>query len=239
VAASDASGCNKTPGHAVEVLRQLGVIITVGLADSLTPSTIGPALYLATGRKRAWRVAQFTVGFFAVNFAGGLVLMIGPGRLLLGLVPHPQGTVRHVIELVAGGILVLAAVALWMGRQQLARRELPGRGGGGGSAVIAGASIAAIEFLTAAPYFAIIAGIVASSTNVAQQLVLLALHNATVALPLLAIIAVLLLAGERADRWLPRAAAWVQRRWPVIVSSLLMSVGGALTVLGGAGLVGQ
>lgn len=220
------------------MLRQLGVIITVGLADSLTPSTIGPALYLATGRKRAWRVAQFTAGFFAVNFAGGLVLMIGPGRLLLGLVPHPQGTVRHVIELVAGVILVLAAAALWMGRQRLARRELPGRGGGG-SAVIAGASIAAIELLTAAPYFAIIAGIVASSTNMAQQLVLLALYNATVALPLLAIIAVLLLAAERADRWLPRAAAWVQRRWPVIVSSLLMSVGGALTVLGGAGLVGQ
>lgn len=220
------------------MLRQLGVIITVGLADSLTPSTIGPALYLATGRKRAWRVAQFTAGFFAVNFAGGLVLMIGPGRLLLGLVPHPQGTVRHVIELVAGVILVLAAAALWMGRQRLARRELPGRGGGG-SAVIAGASIAAIELLTAAPYFAIIAGIVASSTNMAQQLVLLALYNATVALPLLAIIAVLLLAAERADRWLSRAAAWVQRRWPVIVSSLLMSVGGALTVLGGAGLVGQ
>jgi cytochrome c biogenesis protein CcdA len=221
------------------VLRQLGVMISVGLADSLTPSTIGPALYLATGRKRAWRVAQFTAGFFAVNFAGGLVLMIGPGRLLLGLVPHPQGTVRHVIELVAGVVLILAAVVLFMGRQRLARRELPGRGGSGGSALITGASIAAIELLTAAPYFAIIAGIVASSANVAQQLVLLALYNVTVALPLLAIIAVLLLTAERADRWLQKAAAWVQRRWPVVVSSLLIFVGGALSVLGGAGLVGQ
>jgi cytochrome c biogenesis protein CcdA len=221
------------------VLRQLGVMISVGLADSLTPSTIGPALYLATGRKRAWRVAQFTAGFFAVNFAGGLVLMIGPGRLLLGLVPHPQGTVRHVIELVAGVVLILAAVVLFMGRQRLARRELPGRGGSGGSALITGASIAAIELLTAAPYFAIIAGIVASSANVAQQLVLLALYNVTVALPLLAIIAVLLLTAERADRWLQKAAAWVQRRWPVVVSSLLIFVGGALSVLGGVGLVGQ
>jgi cytochrome c biogenesis protein CcdA len=221
------------------VLRELGAMISVGLADSLTPSTIGPALYLATGRRRAWRVAQFTAGFFAVNFAGGLVLMIGPGRLLLGLVPHPQGTVRHVIELVAGVILILAAVALWMGRARLARRELPGRGGSGGSAVIAGASIAAIELLTAAPYFAIIAGIVASSTSVAQELALLALYNVTVVLPLLAIIAVLLLAAERADRWLQKGAVWVQRRWPVVVSSLLMFVGGALTVLGGTGLVGQ
>src|SRR5512143_3314872 len=128
------------------MLRRVGVAISVGLADSLNPSTVGPALYLATVRKRVLRVMQFTIGVFSVTFAVGLVLTIGPGRLLLGLVPHPQRTVRHVIELVAGVILLVAAVALWRGRRSLARRELPMRGGGGGgSALIAGASIAAVE----------------------------------------------------------------------------------------------
>jgi hypothetical protein len=94
------------------MLRRIGVMITVGLADSLTPSTIGPAVYMATGRRRVLRVTQFTIGFFVVNFAFGLALLIGPGRLLLGLVPRPQGTVRHVIELVAGVVLMLVAVAL-------------------------------------------------------------------------------------------------------------------------------
>jgi len=59
------------------------------------------------------RVIQFTIGVFSVTFAGGLALTIGPGRLLLGLVPHPRGTVRHVIELVAGLVLLILAVALW------------------------------------------------------------------------------------------------------------------------------
>ncbi|MGB0091910.1 MAG: GAP family protein, partial [Solirubrobacteraceae bacterium] len=122
------------------MLRRVGVAISVGLADSLNPSTVGPALYLATVRNRVWRVTQFTIGVFSVTFAGGLVLTIGPGRLLLGLVPHPQGTVRHVIELVAGVVLLIVAVALWRGRRSLARRELPGRSGSGGSALIAGAS---------------------------------------------------------------------------------------------------
>jgi hypothetical protein len=84
------------------MLRLVGVVTSVGLADSLNPSTVGPALYLATVRKRVLRVMQFTIGVFTVNFAVGLLLTIGPGRSLLGLVPHPQHAVRHVIELVAG-----------------------------------------------------------------------------------------------------------------------------------------
>ena len=221
------------------MLRRIGVMISVGLADSLNPSTVGPALYLATVRKPVWRVAQFTVGVFAVNFAAGVVLTIGPGRLLLGLVPHPQGTVRHVIELVAGLVLLGVAVALWVGRRSLTRRELPMRNSGGGSALIAGASLAAVELPTAAPYFAVIAGIVASNASVGQEIVLLVLYNVAFVLPLLAIIMLVLFAGERADPWLQKGGAWLQRRWPVVLASLLLFVGSVLTVLGGTGLVKQ
>ena len=221
------------------MLRRIGVAISVGLADSLNPSTVGPALYLATVRKRVWRVTQFTIGVLSVTFAGGLLLTIGPGRLLLGLVPHPRGTVRHVIELVAGVVLLILAVALWLGRRSLARRELPGRSGGGGSALIAGASIAAVELPTAAPYFAVIAGIVASSASVPQEIGLLALYNVAFVLPLLTIIVVIAFGGERADRWLQSGGAWLQRRWPVVLAGLLLFVGSVLAVLGGTGLVRQ
>ena len=206
------------------MLRRVGVAISVGLADSLNPSTVGPALYLATVRNRVWRVTQFTIGVFSVTFAGGLVLTIGPGRLLLGLVPHPQGTVRHLIELVAGVVLLIVAVALWRGRRSLARRELPGRSGSSGSALIAGASIA---------------GIVASSASVPQEIGLLALYNVAFVLPLLVIVVVIAFGGERADRWLHQGGAWLQRRWPVVLASLLLFVGSVLAVLGGTGLVRQ
>lgn len=221
------------------MLRRIAVAISVGLADSINPSTVGPALYMATGRRRVWRVTQFTIGVFTVTLVGGIVLTIGPGRLLLGLVPHPQGTVRHVIELVAGILLLIIAVAIFMGRRPLARRELPGRGGGGGSALFTGALIAAIELPTAAPYFAVIAGIVASSASIPQEIGLLLLYNVAFIVPLLAIIAVMLFAGRHADSWLQRGGAWLQRRWPVVVASLLVFVGSVLAVLGGSGLVRQ
>jgi cytochrome c biogenesis protein CcdA len=221
------------------MLRLVGVVVSVGLADSLNPSTVGPALYLATVGRPVVRVIQFTIGVVSVNLVVGLVVMIGPGRLLLGLVPHPQRTARHVIELVAGVVLLVFAVALWRGRRSLARRELPMRSGGGGSALIAGASIAAVELPTAVPYFAVIAGIVASSASVPQEIGLLALYNVAFALPLLAIIVVLLVAGEQADPWLQKGGEWLQRRWPVVLATLLLVVGSGLTVLGGTGLVKQ
>ncbi len=221
------------------MLRRIGVVVSVGLADSLNPSTVGPALYLATVPRRVLRVMQFTIGVFSVDFAVGLALTIGPGRLLLGLIPHPQGTARHVIELLAGVALLIAAVALWRGRRSLARRELPMRSGSGGSAFVAGASIAAVELPTAVPYFAVIAGIVASSASVLQEIALVALYNVAFVLPLLAIVVLLLAAGSRADPWLQRGGAWLQRRWPVVLASLLLLVGSALSVLGGTGLVKQ
>lgn len=158
---------------------------------------MGAALYLATTPKRILRVTQFTIGVVAVNLTVGLVLTIGPG--ILSLVPHPRGTVRHVIELVARAVLLAVAVALWIGWKSLARRELPMRGGGGRSALITGASIAALELPTAAPYFAVIAGIVASSANTPQEIALVALYNLAFVLPLLGIVLALMVAGEHVD----------------------------------------
>lgn len=220
------------------MLRQAGVALSVGLADSINPTTVGPALYLATGPRGAARVAQFTTGVFAVNLAAGLVLTIGPGRLLLDLAPHPRGTAKHVIELVAGAALLLMAIGLWLGRRRLSKRELPAPRGGG-SALTAGASIAAAELPTAAAYFAVIGSIVAAGVSIPEEIGLLLVYNIAFVAPLLAIIAVLVLAGPHAERWLGRAGDWVRRRWPTVLAGLLLFVGSVLTLLGGAGLLRQ
>lgn len=218
------------------MLRLALAVISVGLADSLNPSTVGPALYLATVPRRVVRVVTFTAGVFVVSLGAGLVLTIGPGRLLLGLVPSPKGTVKHLIELIAGVALLLCAVALWLGRRSLARRELPMRGGRG-SAFLTGASIMAVDLPTAVPYFATIAAIVASNATVPQQLGLVVLYNLAFVAPLLAIVAVLLVAGDRAEPALEHAGAWLQRKWPVVLAGLLLTVGSILTLLGGIGLL--
>ncbi len=224
------------------MLRLIGVVLSVGLADSINPTTVGPGLFLATGSKRTARVTQFTLGVFAVNLIVGIVLTIGPGRALLGLVPrpHPRTTVKHVIEIVAGAVLLAAALLVWLRRRSLSKRALPmsGAGGGGGSsALVAGATVSVVELPTAAPYFAVIAGVVASSATVPQEILLIVLYNVAFVLPLLAIIAVVLFGGPRADELLGRGGAWLQRRWPEVLAGLLLLVGSVLLLIGGAGLV--
>ena len=44
------------------MLQLIGVAVSIGLADSLNPSTIGPALYLATLEHGLGQVLRFTAG---------------------------------------------------------------------------------------------------------------------------------------------------------------------------------
>jgi cytochrome c biogenesis protein CcdA len=212
------------------------VALTVGLADSLTPETIGPALYLATAKRPVRSVLEFTVGVFVVQFVVGLALTSGLGRWLLSLVPNPQGTARHVIEFVAGVLLLVCAVVLWLGRKRLAGRELP-MVSGGGSAFVTGASITAVGMPTAAPYLAVVAGIVASGSSIPAQISLILLYNLAFVAPLIGVLAILLFAGERAGPLLTSAGSWLQREWPAVLAGLLLVIGSILLLLGAAGLI--
>jgi hypothetical protein len=78
---------------------------------------------------------------------------------------------------------------------------------------------------------------VASSASVPQEIWLLALYNVAFVLSLLAIVVIIAFGGERADRWLQSGGAWLQRRCPVVLASLLLFVGSVLAILGGTGLV--
>ena len=221
------------------MLRLAGIVLGVGLADSLNPSTVGPGLYLATAPRPVARVALFTLGVFAVNLAAGIALALGPGMLLAQVVPSPDRTVRHALELAAGLVLLAIAVGLWAARRRLTRHELPMRRGGGRSALALGASIAAVELPTAAPYLGVVAAIVAARPSVPQTIALVALFCGAFIAPLLAILVVLAVAGDRAAPVLARGGAWLEHRWPVVLAALLLLVGGGLTAAGASGLLGR
>jgi cytochrome c biogenesis protein CcdA len=220
------------------MIRLIGLAVSIGLADSLNPSTIVPALYLATGDHPRQRVFQFTVGVFAVYFIGGAAIALGPGQLLLSLVPHPNHTTRYVIEVVVGAGILIAGVLLWYHRRRLGEREPPDIGAGGRGTWLLGATITIVELPTAFPYFAVIAAIVGSGLGPVRQLTLLLIFNVCFVLPLLAIVAVLTFGGERTDRLLAAGRDFLQRRWPVVLSVVAVVAGLFVIGLGVTGLTG-
>ena len=139
------------------MLRLIGLCVSIGLADSVNPSTIGPALYMAGGEHARQRVLQFTIGVFLVYFVGGAAIAIGPGQLLLSLVPRPDHEDRAVLEIVAGGAMMIASFFLWRHRDRLASREPRAINPQARSSALLGVTITAIELPTAFPYFAAIA----------------------------------------------------------------------------------
>ena len=196
------------------MLRLFGIVVSIGLADSMNPSTIAPGLYLALGERARSSLIQFTLAVFAINFVAGAVIALGPGQVILHLVPHPHPTARYILETIAGVVMLIAAVVLWVRRKSLRQRELPSPSAEGKSAILLGITISAVELPTAFPYFAAIAAIVGSGLGAASQLIALALYNVAFVLPLILMIIVLGVAGDGAKARIERARDWLQKHWP-------------------------
>lgn len=221
------------------MLRLIGLAISIGLADSINPSTIAPGLYLALGERPRGALIQFTLAVMAVNFAGGAAIALGPGQALLALVPKPGPTARYVAETVAGAVMLVAAAVLWRRRQRLSQRELPAPSPQGKSALLLGLTISAVELPTAFPYFAVIAAVVASGLGPIHQLIALALYNIAFVLPLMLMVVVITIAPDRSAEILKRARNWLQRWWPTLLAALALVAGVFVTTLGVTGLAGH
>jgi cytochrome c biogenesis protein CcdA len=221
------------------MLRLIGLVVSIGLADSMNPSTIAPGLYLAMGRHARVGLVQFTLAVFAVNLVGGAAIALGPGEAVLALVPKPGATARYVAETVAGVVMLIAAAVLWRRRRSLARRALPSAPSERRSAILLGLTITAVELPTAFPYFAVIAAVVGSGLDPVRQLILLGLYNLAFVLPLILMIGTLILAPDRSDRILSRARELLQRHWPALLAGLALLAGAFVTVIGVTGLAGR
>lgn len=219
------------------MLRLIGLVVSIGLADSLNPSTVGPGLYLAAGARPRMAVLRFTAGVFSVFFVAGCALTIGPGQALLALVPHPGPTVRYIAETVVGLAILVGFAYLWRNRSRLGDREhasrwRPKRSSPGW----VGVTIAVVELPTALPYFAAIAAVVAAGLNPFEELLLIGLYNLFFVFPLLGIVAVLWIAGDRAIQTLERIRHYLHAHWPVLLAGVALFAGVFVTVLGVTGL---
>ena len=218
--------------------RLLVLMITIGLADSINPATIAPALYLASGERPRARVAEFTLAVFTVSLAGGALIALGPGELIRHALPDVdvRRTVRYTAEIVAGVLLIAGAGLLWRRRRRMVDRGLPTPNPQRRHSVMLGASITAVELPTAVPYFAAIAALLGSGLGAGRVFVLLVVFNACFVLPLLVILGALVFARDRADRVLFQWRRYLERRWPHLLTALIGIVGLVAIVFGATGL---
>lgn len=209
-------------------------VVAIALPDSLNPSLIAAAVYLALGDHPVRRPLLFTITAFAVTLAGGLAIALGLGNLILSLLPKLSHNVRWSVIEVVGVLIMCGGAAIWWRRESLAGRPTERRTerGAGGSAVLIGAGIAGVELLTAFPYFAAIALVLGSSVSGASKISLLVLYNLIYVLPLIGIVVIRAIMGDRGAQLLVPVTDWIDNHWPVVVAPVAGVVGAALVVYG-------
>ncbi len=212
------------------------LVASIAIADSINPSTVVPALWLASA-PHPRGLGSYAAGVSAVYLAGGLVLVFGPGPAFIAALHHIRGPVEHALQ-AAGGLVALAfAFALWRSRRkqrpERPRRRLNTRAAAFGL----GAGIMAIELPTAFVYFGAITAILAAHSAAAAEVSLLLVYNALFVAPLLAILAIRQLAGNRAEEWLASGEAWLRRVGSLALTGAAGAAGAALLVIGVSGLL--
>ena len=215
------------------MLGLAALIVSVAVLDSLNPSTVGPALVLAAVPPHsARRVGAFALGVFAVSTAGGIVLLVGPGRLLLARLAKPSPHAEHVAAVVCGGILIVLAAVLWARRNR--PRHRPGllRSPSHRSALFLGGGIMAVELPTAVPYFAGLIAIAASRRGVVEGVLLVLLYNAVFVLPLALLMLLAFHAGPAAEVRMLQLRLRVERSSPTAIPLIVGAAGTVLLAFG-------
>ena len=197
------------------------LVFSIAVADSINPSTVVPALWLASTPRA--HLVSFTFGVFATYLAGGLVLVFGPGPALISALHHIGGTV---------------AFGVWRSRHSERLARLPQPGGTRSSAFTLGAGIMAVELPTAFMYFAAISAVLASHPVAGVEVSLIVAYNVLFVAPLIAILAIRRLAGEHAERWL--ASGWTRLLGfgQLVLAGVTGGAGAVLLIIGVTGLLG-
>jgi len=221
------------------VLVLAALVASIGLVDSLNPSTVGPALLLALGANAKRDLAAFVVGVFGTSTIAGLILVLGPGRALLAIVSTPRPHIVHLVEVVAGAALLVASVVLWLKREGFARRLSAESKRTRFSPLALGAVIILAELPTAFPYFAALAAVVGARVSVPSQVLLVVVFNICFCAPILILLGAVVAGGERGRAFAQAARSVLQRYAAAIVPVLLGLLGAGILVVGLAGLRGD
>jgi cytochrome c biogenesis protein CcdA len=212
------------------------LIASIGLADSINPSTVIPALWLA-GTPTAGGLGSYTAGVFATYLGGGLVLLFGPGPVLIRSLRHIGGPLEHVLLVIVGMVALAFALIAWHRRdgsdgEPHARRSYTRLSG-----FLLGAGIMAVELPTAFIYFGAISTILADHVAASTAVSLLIAYNAVFVAPLVALLVVRRLSATRAERWIAAAEARLRRLGQLALSGVAALAGAALLTVGVVGLI--
>ncbi|MDZ3822872.1 MAG: GAP family protein [Pseudoxanthomonas sp.] len=186
----------------------VAAVLALAVVDSINPSALVVAIYLLTQANVVARLLAYVAGILASYFAFGCALMLGAGALFERFGAALDHPVVWGMQAALGAVLLACAVfAPKRGPNPPPPPPAP-RAGGLAGMVLLGATVTALELVTALPYFGAIALMVGAGLPASAWLPLLLVYNLVFVLPPLALLGLHLAFGSRLrDRY----GAWQAR----------------------------
>jgi cytochrome c biogenesis protein CcdA len=171
-------------------------VLGLAVVDAINPSALAMTLILLAHPQAVPRVLTYIGGILATYLVLGVALMLGFSTALRAFgtaLDHPA--VLALQALLGLSLLIYALFAPTASRTEHAPRG-PSRAGLVGMFLL-GATVTAVELVTALPYFGAIAVMTAARLAIAQWLPLLFVYNAIFIAPPLALLGLHVLLGRR------------------------------------------
>ncbi len=210
-------------------------VVGIALLDSLNPSLFVAQFYLLTTPHPVPRILAYIAGVVVANLCGGLLVLAGLRRFLVGVLDTVPAGVVHGVLLAVG--LAILAFGLWYGagREPDTAVRTP-RSLTPISTFALGLAVMLNELTTALPYFVAIERIAQAGLGALGNVLALGVYNLVFAAPLLAFLGLFVLFRERFTGRLHAVNAWLRRWVPRVVKYGSVGFGGALAAYAAAAL---
>jgi cytochrome c biogenesis protein CcdA len=205
------------------MLAAFAVAAGLAVADSLNPATIGQASVLAVGRRPLRATLSFWAGAFLCYLVLGVVLVLGPGRLVADLF-RPPPELFQVGQVLLGAAALVVAAVLWRRRRTLRLGHRLIRGDAD-LAFRLGALVTLADLPTAFPYYGLVTFLATSGLPRATQLAVLLVYTFIYLLPVLAILALRAVSGPRAEARLRGLRELVEREAVAVAAVVALIIG--------------
>ncbi|WP_187775567.1 GAP family protein [Luteimonas suaedae] len=185
----------------------LPILLPLALLDSLNPSALVVALWLLSQPRAAPRLLAYVAGILVAYLGLGIAMMLGitaARDTLAAVLDHP---VAVALQALLGAGLLVYAIFAPSGAHQAHEPHAPASGRLAAFALL-GMTVTVVELVTALPYFAAIALMIAAELSPAQWLPLLVGYNLVFVAPPLLLLGLHALLGHRTDE---RFARWRER----------------------------
>jgi cytochrome c biogenesis protein CcdA len=199
------------------------LVLGVGLADSINPVPFAIAVLQASRSLRC--VVLYVTSGFVVTLAAGLVMLAGPGTALHSLVARASPTLVHTGEIVGGAVAVVVGIGLFVHHARDSNPDAEAKKFEDRSPVVLGAMIAALDLPTAFPYLGVIVAVISAQIATTERVGLIVIYNVCYALPLIAVVTIRAIAGERAKKPLAAVRQAVERWGSRVFGAIAILVG--------------